>query len=110
MKDFVTKYLINPQWANEKETKEGWNVKGILKDRSNEVLKFDLRPARNYKQGAGKTGRMFSKADKMVFEAIDKCIIIDMKEVKRHVLKTKSSLVNLEFILKNLDWNIEIKK
>ena len=53
---------------------------------------------------------MFSKADKMVFEAIDKWIIIDMKEVKRHVLKTKSSLVNLEFILKNLDWNIEIKK
>tara|TARA_R110000751_G_scaffold92206_1_gene180559 strand:+ start:309 stop:641 length:333 start_codon:yes stop_codon:yes gene_type:complete len=110
VKDFVTKYLVNPEWANEKETKEGWNVKGILKDRSNEVLKFDLRPAHNYKQGAGKIGKMSSKANKMVFEAIDKWIIIDMEELKRHVLKTKSPLVNLEFVLKNLDWNIEIKK
>jgi hypothetical protein len=107
---FVKDHLIDYKWATEHEVKQGWNVEGILKNRSNEILKFDLRPLKKYDQGIGKTGSTSSKADKMVFEAIDKWIIIDMKEVKRHVLKTKSSLVNLEFILKNLDWNIEIKK
>jgi hypothetical protein len=39
------KYLTNVKWPTKKVSeKELWDVSGILKDRLNENLKFDVRP------------------------------------------------------------------
>ena len=44
MKDFIKKHLTNVKQATKKEKeKEFWDVAGILKNRLNEKLKYDLR-------------------------------------------------------------------
>jgi hypothetical protein len=107
---FVEDHLSNYRWATKDEAKQGWDVEGILKKRSNEILKFDLKPLYEYKQGVGKKGSTGSKADKMVFETNISWIIIDMQELKKYVIKEKLSIVDFNYVLNNLDWNIEIKK
>ena len=107
---FVKDHLVNYKWATTAEVKQGWNVEGILKDRSNQTLKFDLRPLKKYDQGIGKKVSIDTKADKMVFETNQSWIVIDMPEFKKYILKEKIKVVDLKDIVNNLDWNIRIKK
>ena len=52
MKDFIKKYLTNVKQATKKQKeKELWDVVGILKNRLNEKLKYDLRPYNIDNQG-----------------------------------------------------------
>ena len=68
-----------------KEKKELWDVEGILKDRLNQKLKFDLRPLKdNAKIGSFKT-----KADKMVFDMPKEYIVIDVEELQNYVKTNK---------------------
>ena len=64
MYDFIERYLEDYKLATDRQRKrEFWNVEGIIKGRSNQSFKFDLRPIiKNAKGGSFKT-----KADKMVF-------------------------------------------
>ena len=64
MHDFIEKFLENYKLATDRQRKrEFWNVEGIIKGKSNQSFKFDLRPIiKNAKGGSFKT-----KADKMVF-------------------------------------------
>ena len=70
---------------NQKQ-KELWDVEGIL---HNQSFKFDLRPLNN----STKKGTFKTKADKIVYDLKDEYTIVDVEE-----------------LLMNLEWNIVIQK
>jgi hypothetical protein len=107
-----SKYLKDIIWPtqNQKE-KEFWNVSGILKEKSNQHLKFDVRPMFNMLNGQlGKKGTTLSKTDKIVFETNKDWIIIDIVELHEYIKKKSSKIIQFEDLLKKLEWNIYISK
>ena len=68
IKKFAEKNLIKKsiKYATRSQIKnECWHVEGIIKNRSNETLKFDIRKMdTTYKKKPAKRGFIFSKADK----------------------------------------------
>ena len=86
--------------------KELWDVEGIIKDKSNQVFKFDLRPLKNNIKG----GSFKTKADKMVFDIKDQWIIVDINELHEYLKKNNVKKIQLENLISNLEWNIVIKK
>lgn len=100
--------LINPIEATSKQKKEElWDVSGILKDRSNQEFKFDLRPLN---KDLSKKGSFKTKADKMVFETTTKWILVDIEELHLYIKKNKLKIIKLEELISKLDWNIIILK
>ena len=88
------------------KVKELWDVEGIIKDKSNQVFKFDLRPLKNNIKG----GSFKTKADKMVFDIKDQWIIVDINELHEYLKKNNVKKIQLENLISNLEWNIVIKK
>ena len=88
----------------------GWDVEGILKDRTNQPFKFDLSPIRKIKGILGKEGTFNKKADKMVFEYVNKFVVIDVEELIEYVKTNKLKIVQIEELLEKLEWNIIIDK
>jgi len=99
--------LINPIEATSKQKKEElWDVSGIIKDRSNQEFKFDLRPLKNnVKAGSFKT-----KADKMVFDIENEYVIVDINELHGYLKQKKLKNIYLEDLISKLDWNIVLPK
>jgi hypothetical protein len=98
--------MNNFHYASKQQiAKESWHVEGILKDRSNEKLKFDLRPIKNNM----KTGTFKSKADKMVFDIKDQWIIVDIEELHEYLKENDLKDVHLDSLILKLDWNITTK-
>src|SRR5210317_145982 len=99
--------LVDINYANNSQRKkELWDVEGILKNRLNQKLKFDLRPLKdNVKIGSFKT-----KADKMVFDMPKEYIVIDVEELQNYIKTNKIKKVHLQKLIFELDWNIVIKK
>jgi len=86
--------------------KEWWDVQGIIKNKSNQMFKFDLRPLKNDTKG----GSFKTKADKMVFDIKDQYIIVDIKELHSYLKDNKVKKVFLEELIFKLDWNIILIK
>ena len=100
--------LINPIEATPKQKKEElWDISGILKDRSNQEFKFDLRPLN---KDLSKKGSFKTKADKMVFETVSKWILVDIEELHNYIKQQKLKVVELEDLISKLDWNIILPK
>ena len=50
MKKFISDHLDQVRYpSHQQKTQELWDVEGLLKDRSNQLLKFDLRPIIEFK-------------------------------------------------------------
>tara|TARA_R100001594_G_scaffold129078_2_gene167590 strand:- start:2419 stop:2757 length:339 start_codon:yes stop_codon:yes gene_type:complete len=105
-------YLIEIKYSDKtKKRRELWDVEGIIKDRSNQKFKFDLRPLQKQPGGSiGKTGKFSSKADKIVFETQNNWILVDTRELHNRLRKTKDKIVHLKDLLDTLEWNMIIKK
>jgi hypothetical protein len=99
--------LISIKYPTETEKKELWNVSGILKNRSNQEFKFDLRPLN---KDLSKKGSFKTKADKMVFETTSKWIIVDIEELHNYIKQYGLKVVELEDLISKLDWNIILPK
>ena len=86
-------YLINVVEATSFQKKtEQWDVQGILKNKYNELYKFDTRPIQKTKEGEiGKYSSFNTKADKMVFESDDQWIILDVNELHRYLKEKQIS-------------------
>jgi len=91
---------------NKTKVKELWDVEGIIKNKSNQVFKFDLRPLKNNIKG----GSFKTKADKMVFDIKDQWIIVDVNELHNYLEENKLKKVQLEDLISNLEWNIVLPK
>ena len=100
-------FLSNITYAtlNQKQ-KELWDVEGILKNRLNQKLKFDLRPLKNNI----KIGSFKSKADKMVFDMKDQFIVVDTEELHQYLKENNIKDVHLQDLLSKLEWNIILPK
>ena len=86
--------------------KELWDVEGVLKRRSNQRFKFDLRPLINLQ----KKSHTKTKADKIVIDIDNKWIIIDTKELHQYLKTNNIKKVYIEDLISKLDWTIMIKK
>jgi hypothetical protein len=96
---------IKKATAVQKKT-ELWDVEGILKNRLNQKLKFDLRPIKNN----CKIGNFKTKADKMVFSLRDQYIIVDVEELHNYIKQNKLKDIKLMDLISKLDWNIILPK
>jgi hypothetical protein len=104
-------YLENIKYpSKQQKEKELWDVEGIIKNKSNQILKFDLRPLSKYGNSLGKEGNIHTKADKMVFEEKDKWILIDIEEMHQYLIKNKIEKIYLQDLIYKLDWNIILPK
>lgn len=107
--EFVKKYLTNIEWNNNKN--EEWQVKGLLKNRLNEYLRFDIRYLNDYPND--KKGKLIndnSNSDKILFENEKDWILVDTKELIDYMRKYKFKEIKIEEIINKLNWNIIIKK
>lgn len=104
-------YLKNIKYPSKKQKqKELWDVEGIIKNKSNQSLKFDLRPLSKYGHDVGKKGSINTKANKMVFEAKDQWILVDIEELHEYLKEKKLEKVYLQDLISKLDWNIILPK
>jgi len=103
--DRFKKYLINIDYPI---GNKGWNIAGVLKKRSNEHLKYDVRSMSEINAMIAKQMSTASEADKLVFETRHYWLILDNKELKEYVIDNKLKIVYLDDIILNLNtWTIE---
>jgi len=106
--DMLDKIIYPTQ--NQKE-KELWDVSGIIKGKSNQEFKFDLRPLKKLTTGENvKEGSFLTKADKMVFETTSQWILVDIEELHTYIKQHELKVVELEDLISKLDWNIVLSK
>ena len=103
---FIKEYLENVRYPDNNDKKYLWDVEGILKNRLNQVLKFDLRPIKNNT----KIGSFKTKADKMVFDLKNEYIIVDVQELHQYLKENNVKDVHLQSLISKLDWNIILPK
>jgi len=102
----IIKYATTQQQKNEL-----WDVLGIIKKRSNQEFKFDLRPiTKQVNNFLGKKGQSNTKADKMVFDIKDQFIIVDIEELHQYIKEKDLKIVHLDKLISELDWNIILPK
>jgi hypothetical protein len=100
-------YLDNIEYPNGKQS---WDIAGIIKGQ-NRFYKFDTRPIQKTKEGEiGKHSSFNTKADKMVFEAKEQWIIVDIEELHTYLKENKLQKVYLQDLLSKLEWNIILPK
>ena len=79
-------HLIQVEYPTKQEH---WNIAGILKNKSNQHLKFDVRGMSRLPEGLlSKRGYTATKADKMVFETDKEWIILDIPEIDATIAAT----------------------
>lgn len=101
------KYLMDIRYATPKQQAyELWDIEGVLKDRTNQKLKFDLRPL---KRGA-KEGSFQTKADKIVYDLGNKFMVVDVPELHDYFKNNDVRVVQLDALIEKLDWNIVVEK
>jgi len=88
------------------KNKELWDIEGIIKDKSNQSFKFDLRPLKNN----AKAGSFKTKANKIVYDIKDQYIIVDVEELHKHLKDNSLKVIQLEDLLSKLEWNIVLPK
>ena len=106
--EFVKKYLTDIEWNKNKE--EHWQVKGRLKDISNQVFTFDIRHLKDYGGEPAKNVTLPNKADKILMENKEEWIIIDTKELLKYVIHNNKKKVYIKELDNKIEWNIKIKK
>lgn len=105
--EFIKNYLTDVSYSTkEQQEKELWDVSGILKNKSNQVFKFDTRNLSSFKEGIGKKSHLKTKADKMVFKINNKYLLIDVEELHSYIKENNLKIINVEEIISKLDWNI----
>jgi len=102
-----SKYLTAIEYPKKETT---WNIAGILKGK-NAFYRFDVREMFKMSDGTpAKSGRLDTKAQKMVFETKDKWLIFDIDELHQYIRKNKVDKVYIDNLLDCLEWSIILEK
>jgi|TARA_R110000751_G_scaffold72583_2_gene147135 hypothetical protein len=102
-----SKYLTSIEYP---KNKTSWNIAGVLNGK-NAFYKFDVRGMMKESENrAYKTGRLNSKADKMVFEFNDQWVILDIEELHKYIRNNKAKDLELKDLISHLEWNIILPK
>ena len=105
LKNFLKNLTQIKEATLEQRKKEIWDVEGILHGFSNQILKFDLRPHKEFK-----TGFFKSIADKIVFENGKEWIVFDVGELHPYLKNNNIKDVYIHELVKELDYTIIIEK
>ena len=104
---FVNQYLSDIKWNLNNQQ---WQVSGIIKNRLNEHLKFDIRFLNDFNDKKGKLINSQSKSDKVLFEDDKNWILVDTQELIKHMKQSNLKEIKLEELIKSIDWNIILPK
>ena len=104
---FVNQYLSDIKWNLNNQQ---WQISGIIKNRLNEHLKFDIRFLNDFNDKKGKLINSQSKADKVLFEDDINWILVDTQELIKHMKEFNLKEVKLEELIKSIEWNIILPK
>ena len=108
LKRFVDKCLEDITYPNKPHS---WHVEGRLKNKSNQIFKFDVRGmSKVQEKKLEKTGNTNSTADKMVFETATDWVIFDILEINKYIEEYNVRDILFEDLLDKLDWNIVLSK
>jgi oligoribonuclease NrnB/cAMP/cGMP phosphodiesterase (DHH superfamily) len=111
MKSIIERFSGNLIQVEYPIKKEHWNIAGVLKHRSNQHLKFDVRGMFRLPEGRlAKKGYTATKADKMVFETENEWIILDVSEIHKYLKKQQTKILYLEKLMDELEWSITLPK
>ena len=108
LKKFVENCIDDPKYPKKPSS---WHVEGMLKNKSNQIFKFDVRDMFSMPENKlGKKGDINSLAEKIVFETENDWVIFDYQEIKDYVKKFKINTLIFEELIDKLEWNVIISK
>ena len=105
--DRFSKYLTAIEYPKEKTS---WNIAGIIKG-SNAFYRFDVREMFKMSDGTpAQSGRLDTKAQKMVLEGEKEWLILDLKELHQYIRRKKKMKVYVNDLISDLEWTIFLQK
>ena len=105
--DRFSKYLTAIEYPKEKTS---WNIAGIIKG-SNAFYRFDVREMFKMSDGTpAQSGRLDTKAQKMVLEGEKEWLILDLEELHEYILREKKKEVYINDLISDLEWTIFLQK
>ena len=106
IRDRFAKYLTAIEYPKQKSS---WNIAGIIKGQ-NAFYRFDVRDMFELEGELAQSGRLDSRANKMVLEGTDRWLIFDLEELHKHIRKENKTKVYINNLIDNLEWTIFLKK
>tara|TARA_R110000765_G_scaffold107051_2_gene197771 strand:+ start:888 stop:1223 length:336 start_codon:yes stop_codon:yes gene_type:complete len=108
VKKFANQCLKNTTYPNKPES---WHVQGMLKNKSNQIFKFDVRGmSKAGENRLEKQGKLNSRAEKMVFETTTHWVIFDTLEINKYIERHNITDLLFENLISELEWNIVLPK
>ena len=105
--DTFSKYLTAIEYPKEKTS---WNIAGIIKG-SNAFYRFDVREMFKMSDGTpAQSGRLDTKAQKMVLEGEKEWLILDLEELHEYIRREKKKEVYINDLISDLEWTIFLQK
>jgi hypothetical protein len=105
--DRFSKYLTAIEYPKEKSS---WNIAGIIKG-SNAFYRFDVREMFKMPDGTpAQSGRLDTKAQKMVLEDEKQWLILDLEELHEYIRREKKTKVYINDLIDDLEWTIFLAK
>ena len=105
--DRFSKYLTAIEYPKEKTS---WNIAGIIKG-SNAFYRFDVRETFKMSDGTpAQSGRLDTKAQKMVLESEKEWLILDLEELHEYIRREKKKEVYINDLISDLEWTIFLQK
>jgi len=105
--DRFSKYLTAIEYPKEKTS---WNIAGIIKG-SNAFYRFDVREMFKMSDGTpAQSGRLDTKAQKMVLEGEKEWLILDLEELHEYIRREKKKEVYINDLISDLEWTIFLQK
>ena len=101
--DRFSKYLTAIEYPKEKTS---WNIAGIIKG-SNAFYRFDVREMFKMSDGTpAQSGRLDTKAQKMVLEGEKEWLILDLEELHEYIRREKKKKLYINDLISDLEWTI----
>ena len=105
--DRFSKYLTGIEYPKEKTS---WNIAGMIKG-SNAFYRFDVREMFEMSDGTpAQSGRLDTKAQKMVLEGEKEWLILDLEELHEYIRREKKTEVYINDLISDLEWTIFLSK
>lgn len=102
-----SKHLTGIEYPKEKTS---WNIAGMIKG-SNAFYRFDVREMFEMPNGTpAQSGRLDTKAQKMVLEGKKEWLILDLEELHEYIRREKKTEVYINDLISDLEWTIFLAK
>lgn len=102
-----SKHLTGIEYPKEKTS---WNIAGMIKG-NNAFYRFDVREMFKMPNGTpAQSGRLDTKAQKMVLEGEKEWLILDLEELHEYIRREKKTEVYINDLISDLEWTIFLAK